>query len=294
MVVGWLRRRWSPQRSARPSATAYLPPTPLSGGVISLQVHDEQERLQPDATVTVTDRFNRQVATGETDTYGSYLTMVPPGPHKVTVSAGGYKSKIERVEVGVNEHHSLGSVTIEPDDSLALPEPGLWTFDQAHTEVRFTAQHIGMSKIHGGFLNFDGQIRVQSPFEYSEVDVTIDAASITTGVPQRDEHLRSPDFLDVARHPTLQFSSERLVPVSGDRWKVRGALTLRDTTSPVELDTRYLGLRSWNGIRAACVCRTELRREDYSVNWQQTLAKGIAVVGPTIQIELDVQAVLQQ
>ncbi len=294
MVVGWLRRRRSSQHSARSSAAAYLPPTTLSGGVVSLQVHDEQERLQSDVAVTVTDRFSRQVAAGVTDSYGSYLTMVPPGEHKIIISAGGYKSRFERVDVGVNEHHSLGSVKIEPDDSLALPEPGVWTFDPAHTEVRFTAQHIGMSKIHGGFLNFDGRILVRSPFEHSQVDVTIDAASITTGVPQRDEHLRSPDFLDVARHPTLQFSSERFIPVSGDRWKVRGALTLRGTTSPVELDTRYLGLRSWNGIRAACVCTTELRREDYSVNWQQTLAKGVAVVGPTIRIELDVQAVLDQ
>ncbi len=91
--------------------------------------------------------------------------------------------------------------------------------------------------------------------------------------------------------PKMYFTSDRITHLRGNRWTGNGSLTLRGTTSPVQLDTHYLGQRSWNGTRAACVCKTELRREDYAVNWQQILNKGIAVVGPTVQIELDVQVV---
>lgn len=256
-------------------------------------MYDEDGRLLPDATVTVVNRLNQRIGQAKTDSYGFVLVTVQPGAHRVSVTAGGYKRTTKTVEVQTNRHTSMGSVVLHPDASMTLPQPGVWAFDPDHTEVRFIAQHIGMSKITGHFTRFHGQIRVSPRFEQSRVEVFIDAASIDSGVRMRDEHLRSPDFLDVANYPELRFGSESMVSLRGDRWLVRGTLTLRGTASPVELDTTYLGMRSWNGMRAACLCTTELRREDYSVNWQQTLGKGIAVVGPTVQIELSVQAVLQ-
>ena len=166
--------------------------------------------------------------------------------------------------------------------------------------MHFIAQHIGMSKIRGRFNDFRGQIRVAPRFEDSQIEVVIDAASIDTGVKMRDDHLRSADFLDVENFPRLFFTSKRLVLLRGDHWHVEGSLTLRGTTSPVQLDTTYLGQRKWQGpgfdgdLRVACRASTTLRREDYAVNWQATLAKGIAVVGPTVKIELGIQAVLEQ
>lgn len=299
MLLSKLRRRRSSSEGAarrpdRHGAGAELPPTPLDGGVVSCQVHDERGSPLPEATVTVVDRLNQQIAQGATDSYGFYLVTVPPGVHKVSITAGGYLRAGTRADVRTNRHTSIGNVQLERDTAMALPHPGTWRFDPDHTEVRFVAQHIGMSKIHGAFRNLEGHIQVAEPFERSRVEVAIDAASIDTGVQMRDDHLRSPDFLDVANYPQLYFSSDRLQPMRGDRWKITGSLTLRGTTSPVQLDTSYLGLRSWNGTRAACLCTTELRREDYAVNWQQILNKGIAVVGPTVRIELDVQAVLDE
>lgn len=295
MLFPKLRRRLSSAgTAAHPDKVDSLPPNPLDGGVVSCQVHDERGRPMAGAAVAVVNRLNQEIAHGSTDSYGYFLATVQPGVHKVSISAGGYCRFGTRADVRTNRHTSLGSVRLEPDAEMTVPQPGLWTFDPAHTEVRFIARHIGMSKIHGRFNQFEGGIRVAERFEQSHVELAIDAASIDTGVQMRDDHLRSPDFLDVQNHPELRFRSERVTPVRGDRWIIDGALTLRGTTSPVQLDTNYLGLRSWNGTRAACLCTTELRREDYSVNWQQTLGKGIAVVGPTVRIELDVQAVLEE
>ncbi|PRW63908.1 YceI family protein [Actinopolyspora mortivallis] len=295
MILSKLRQLGH-NRTRKPggAATGALPPTPLDGGTLSCQVHDEAERPLPEATVTVVNRLNQQVAVGSTDGYGFFLATVPPGQHKVSVTAGGYQRLGTRVEVRTNRHTPIGAVQLRRDPESTLPEPGVWTFDPDHTEIRFVAQHIGMSKIHGAFREVEGRVLVRDPFEDSRVEVAIDAASIDTGVRMRDEHLRSADFLDVANHPKLYFRSDRLTQVRGDRWQVTGNLSLRGTTSPVVLDTTYLGTRSWNGTRAACHCTTELRREDFSVNWQQLLSKGIGVVGPTVRVELDIQAVLEE
>ena len=304
MIFAKLRRRRSTGEGSalRPdrSGGAFLPPTPLDSGVLSCQVHDDKGKLLPGATVTLVNRLNQTVAQGETDSYGYFVAAVPPGVHKVSVSAGGFKRRSTRAEVRVNQQTSVGGIGLEPDDSLELPQPGTWRFDAYHTEIRFIAQHIGMSKIHGSFRKFDGLIQVAPRFEDSRIQVVIEADSIDTGVQMRDDHLRSADFLDVENYPRLYFTSERFTWLRGDRWTVHGQLTLRGTTSPVELETTYLGQRKWQGpgydgdMRVACHSTTTLRREDYSVNWQATLAKGIAVVGPTISIELGVQAVLEQ
>lgn len=301
MVLAKLRRRLSasPGTPARsPRAGFSLHPTPLDSGLVSGQVHDDRGSLLPEVTVTIVDRLNQVIGETKTDSYGGFALAVAPGTHKLSLTAGGYRRYSARIQVQVNQHSPLGSIGVEPDDSLQLPQPGRYRFDPYHTEIRFVAQHIGMSKIHGEFRRFDGVIDVAPRFEDSRIEVVMEAASIDTGVKMRDDHLRSADFLDVESHPQLHFRSNRLTHVRADRWKVSGALTLRGTTSPVELATVYLGQRKFQGpgfdgdLRVACDATATLRREDYSVNWQATLAKGIAVVGPTVSIELGVQAVM--
>lgn len=294
MIKSMLRRLGSSSKGSGSSPAGQTPAALLDGGTVSCQVHDERGSPLPDATVTIVDRLNQQVARGYTDHYGFYLATVPPGVHKVSITAGGYQRTNTRIDVRTNRHTGIGAVQLERDPEMTLPEPGVWTFDSDHTEARFIAQHIGMSKIHGAFRNLDGYIHVTDPFEHSRVEVAIDAASIDTGVKMRDDHLRSADFLDVENHPQLYFQSTRMTPMRGNKWMINGSLRIRGTNSPVQLDTTYLGTREWNGTRAACQCRTELRREDYSVNWQQILNKGIAVVGPTVQVELDIQAVRKE
>jgi polyisoprenoid-binding protein YceI len=136
-------------------------------------------------------------------------------------------------------------------------------------------------------------VRIAEPVERSALHVVIDAATIDTGVRMRDDHLRSADFLDVLRFPALEFYGDRFVHRGGTRWAVTGALSLHGGTRTVTLDTEYLGLgHGMEGeVRAACRATTELHRDDFTVSWQTMLARGIAVVGPTIRVDLDVQIV---
>ena len=234
-----------------------------------------------------TQRVSRAIA----DDFGLVVSSAAAGVYGVTIEAGGYRRRTYTVEVVSGDHTALGEVELLPDVSLRLPEPGEWVLDPDHTSIRFVARHIGLSLVHGRFTSFRGSIHVARRVEESSVEVVIDAASIDTAAPKRDEHLRSADFLDVENYPKLHFFSNRVTRAAGDRWYLDGTLNLRGASRGVRLDGRSLGLRQWNGERLGARATTELHREDFTVNWQQTLAKGIAVVGSTVDIQLDVQAV---
>jgi polyisoprenoid-binding protein YceI len=249
----------------------------------------------PNAEFAVSDTMGRKVVGGETDPYGSFVTTVPAGEYRLAVQAEGYTPYRVSATVGENALASLGDVTLQVAQPPELPAAGDWVIEATHSSIAFTARHIGLARIHGRFNSFAGAVRIAEQMERSAMHVVIDAASIDTNVRMRDDHLRSADFLDVARFPTLEFYSERFVHKGGNRWAVIGALSLHGVTRTVQLDTEYLGLG--NGmegeVRAACRARTELHRDDFTVSWQTMLARGIAVVGPSIRVDLDVQIVRQ-
>jgi polyisoprenoid-binding protein YceI len=230
---------------------------------------------------------------GGTDPFGSFVATVPAGEYRLAVSAEGYTPYRANAVVEENALASLGDVTLQVAQPPVLPQPGDWEIEPMHSSIGFTARHIGLARIHGRFNTFAGAIRIDEGVERSAMHVVIDAASIDTNVKMRDDHLRSADFLDVARFPTLEFYSERFVHRGGNRWAVTGALSLHGVTRTVTLDTQYLGLGHGmeSEVRAACRATTELHRDDFTVSWQTMLARGIAVVGPSIRIELDVQIV---
>jgi polyisoprenoid-binding protein YceI len=289
----WSRRRRAGSRTVSGGRQALMP-IPLTGGLISGEVRDDEGKPLPNAEVSIFDRSSKRVARSDTDAYGFFAAAVVPGSYRIQAEAGGYQSLYERADVEWGMHRPLGQLTLVPDDTLTVPTPGIYEIDTDHSAVRFVARHIAMSKVYGQFQEFGGQIRIADPFEDSQVEVLIDAASVFTNVEARDTHLRSPEFLDVERYPKLHFTSHRFTRPGGNRWLVDGELTLHGMTSDVQLDTTYLGMQEWNGIRAGVTATTELHREHFTVNWQQMLARGVPVVGSTIQIQLDIQAVLQQ
>jgi polyisoprenoid-binding protein YceI len=185
----------------------------------------------------------------------------------------------------------LGVATLPP-----IPAPGHWTIDPDHSAVRFVARHIGMADIHGRFNRFSGNLWISERMRDSQVDVFIEADSIDTGVRTRDTHLCSPDFLDVAAHPYLTFNGGNFVPRGGSRWDVTGTLELNGVARTVKLDTTYLGIGTGmtGEPRAACKAVTELHREDFTLTWQKMLTHGIAAIGTTIRVELDIQVVRAQ
>lgn len=117
-----------------------------------------------------------------------------------------------------------------------------WTADKAHSQVSFGITHLGISEIEGLFTDFDASIVAgEEDFSDAAFDVSIDVASINTGIEKRDEHLRSPDFFDVAQNPTMTFKSNSIEGVSAGKYKVIGDLTLNGVTKPVNLDVWYRG-----------------------------------------------------
>ncbi|MFJ9749736.1 YceI family protein [Streptomyces chartreusis] len=282
--------RTNPEQRTSPLAALETPP---SAGVLSCRVLDPVNEPVRHAEFVVSDTMGRTVMSGGLDPFGSFVITVPAGEYRLAVAAEGYTPYRTTTAVVEGTLASLGDVTLQVAQPPELPGPGDWEVEPAHTSIGFTARHIGLARIHGRFNSFAGAVRITDPVERSAMHVVVDAASIDTGVRMRDDHLRSADFLDVAAFPTLEFYSERFVHKGGTRWAVTGALTLHGVTRTVVLDTEYLGLG--NGmegeVRAACRATTELHRDDFTVSWQTMLARGIAVVGSSIRVELDVQLV---
>ncbi|MER6236500.1 YceI family protein [Streptomyces clavifer] len=274
------------------SAVAGLP-VPRTAGLVSCRVVNPLSEPVRQAEFVVTDTAGCKVVGGETDLFGSLVATVPAGDYRVAVTAEGFTPFHGPVAVAESGHASLGDVVLQVVQPPQLPDPGDWEIEPMHSQIGFTARHIGMARIHGRFNSFAGAVRIADRMEDSAMHVIIDASSIDTNVRMRDDHLRSGDFLDVDRYPTLEFYSERFVHRGGSRWGVSGALTLHGVSRTVMLDTQYLGLG--NGLegetRAACRATTELHRQDFTLTWQTMLARGIAVVGSSIEIDMDIQIV---
>ncbi|MEV3874082.1 YceI family protein [Streptomyces sp. NPDC049906] len=289
MLGRWLGNR----RNARGVSPVSAVPVPPSAGVLSCRVLDLVNEPVRNAELTVTDAVGRPVVSGGTDPFGQFVATVPVGDYRVVVESEGYTPYRGSATVPEGAHVPVGDVLLQPVPPQALPGAGDWTIDPTHSSVAFTARHIGLARIHGRFNTFAGALRIGERMEDSALHVVIDAASIDTNVQMRDDHLRSGDFLDVERFPTLEFYSDRFVHRGGSRWHLVGALSLHGVTRTVTLDTEYLGLG--NGMegepRAACRATTELHRDDYTITWQTMLARGIAAIGPSIEVALDIQVV---
>lgn len=173
-----------------------------------------------------------------------------------------------------------------------VPEAGRYTIDPAHSSVNFQVRHMGLSKVRGSFESFSGTVVIDDDPAQSSVEVSLDADSFTTGNEDRDGHIKSADFLDVERYPTLTFRGTG-VRQEGEDWKLDGELTVRDESRPVTLDVEFEGAGEdpWGNERIAFSAETEIERAQWGINWNQTLETGGVLVGKVVQVSIDVQAV---
>lgn len=171
-----------------------------------------------------------------------------------------------------------------------------YTVDVPHTQIHFSVAHLMVFKVRGSFTDFSGQVDIDTANKtLTSASATIAAASIDTRNQKRDDHLRSADFFDVKNYPTISFVSKS-VSGSGDDITVVGDLTIKDVTREVTLKGSFSGtiIGPWGNSRAGFIASGAVDRKDFGLTWNKALETGGVVVGDTITIGLEVEAVAQK
>jgi len=171
-----------------------------------------------------------------------------------------------------------------------------WTIDPSHSRIEFSVKHMAITTVRGHFRSFTFDANTDDAGNLVSLAASIDATSIDTNVEQRDAHLRSADFLDVANHPTVTFRSTRIQRRSADEYDVQGDLTIRGVTKPARFSmTRSPVVRDpWGNQRAGVEGAGKLHRKDWGLNWNQALEFGGVLVGDEVKFTIEVEAVAQK
>ena len=187
---------------------------------------------------------------------------------------------------------TITSPAVRDVDGIALPAAGGWTIDPGHAEVAFVGRHFGLTRVRGRFTGITGEVTFGERLEDSAVAVEIDMTSVSSGDQARDDHLRSSDLFDVARHPTATFRSTRL-DVAGATATIRGELTIKGVTRPVTLAVEFIGHARdpWGADRAVLSARGTINREDWGLTWNMLLETGGLLVSKEINLEIDVELI---
>ncbi|PYT48951.1 MAG: protein yceI precursor [Acidobacteria bacterium] len=182
--------------------------------------------------------------------------------------------------------------------ALSLPAPAAnsnWQIDPAHSSAQFSVRHMAISTVRGAFSKVTGSVVFDDKdVSKSTVEVTIDANSVDTRVPDRDNDLRSEKFFDVVHYPSITFKSKRVEQAAPGKLKVTGDLTIRGTTKEVVLDVEgpTAPMKDpWGNTRNAATATTKINRQDFGVKWNATLDNGGVVVGDDVSIIIDVELV---
>jgi polyisoprenoid-binding protein YceI len=177
--------------------------------------------------------------------------------------------------------------------TVTLPKTGTYVIDPAHTEVGFISRHLIGTKVRGRFTEVSGTFTVAENIEDSTLSATVEASSINTANSMRDDHLRTNDFLDVPNFPTLTLTSIGLKRLDDSHWTLKGELTIRGVTKPVDFHLEFLGegpsMQEGKTV-VAFSASAEIDRRDFGVNFNHSLLDGSVVVGNKVVIELEVEA----
>jgi polyisoprenoid-binding protein YceI len=165
--------------------------------------------------------------------------------------------------------------------------------DLDHTNVSFKIRHL-FSKVQGHFRKFEGTLDYEPGKPESwKTSGTIDVASVDTNVAERDKHLHSADFFDVAKYPTISFKTTKVIESSDTKAKLEGVLTMHGVEKPVVLDVEILGVGKdpWGNVRAAFTVTTKIDRKDFGIVWNEKLESGGVLLGEEVEITLEVEGI---
>jgi polyisoprenoid-binding protein YceI len=176
----------------------------------------------------------------------------------------------------------------------AIPT-GTWSVDPAHSKVAFAVKHMGIATVRGEFTEFDGTLEIAEDLSAAKAYGTVRTASVDTNEPQRDEHLRSPDFFDAAQYPELRFESTTIEQLDDEEFRITGRLTIHGVTNEIVLhaDAQGTDIDPWGNERVGLEVTAQLSRGDYGMSFNQLLGSGNMLVADKVKLELDISAVKQ-
>ena len=168
---------------------------------------------------------------------------------------------------------------------------GTWHVDPAHSRIEFAVKHLGIATVRGAFKEFEGTLDLDEGRAYGSMKT----ASVDTNDDKRDEHLRSPDFFEVAEHPELRFESTEIRPLGEDTFEIEGDLTIRGVTNPIVLRAELQGSETdpWGNERIALEVTGKLDRSDWGMTFNQVLDSGNMLVSERVKLQLDIATVKQ-
>jgi polyisoprenoid-binding protein YceI len=171
-----------------------------------------------------------------------------------------------------------------------------WKIDPAHSEIGFSVKHMMISTVRGQFTKFDGTLTLNEEHpEQSVIEGWVETASVNTHEPNRDGHLRSPDFFDAEKFPKITFRSKKVTHTGGDKFKLLGDLTIKETTRDLTLDVTYEGENKdpWGKTRRAFTADASFNRKDFGLSWNVALETGGWLVAEQVKIHIELEAIGQ-
>jgi polyisoprenoid-binding protein YceI len=180
--------------------------------------------------------------------------------------------------------------------SASFAQPKTWKTDSAHSAVKFNVTHLVISEVEGNFTSFTGNIISENAdFTDAKIDFSVDVNSINTDNEMRDGHLKSDDFFNAEKFPTMTFKSVSMKKIKGSKYELTGDLTIRNTTKRVTFDVNHGGVikDGYGNIKAGFKAKTSINRFDYGLNWNM-LTEGVATVSDEVEIILNLQFAQQQ
>jgi polyisoprenoid-binding protein YceI len=179
-----------------------------------------------------------------------------------------------------------------PSSATVAVPAGTWNVDTAHSSVEFQVKHLGIATVKGQFNEFQGSLVIGEDGTAS-ASGTVEVASVDTREPQRDEHLKSPDFFDVANNPQITFASTAVEAVDDETFKITGDLTIHGITKAITLEAVVQGTEEdpWGNQRVGLEVVAQISRSDFDMKFNQVLGSGNLMVSDKVKILLDVSAV---
>jgi polyisoprenoid-binding protein YceI len=179
--------------------------------------------------------------------------------------------------------------------AATLIPTGTWAVDKAHSKVGFAVKHMGIATVRGEFTDFEGTLEIGDDLSTATARGTIAVGSVDTNEPQRDEHLRSPDFFDAEQHPQLAFESTSIEALDDEAFRITGNLTIHGVTNEVVLhgDVQGTDVDPWGNDRVGLEVTGQISRGDYGMTFNQALGSGNMLVSDKVKLVLDISAVKQ-